>query len=43
MDISGVGAMVMTVATTAGIPEAVVSCVVVAAVCRALQALERSK
>ena len=43
MDISGVGAMVMTVAATAGIPEAIVSCVIVAAVCRALQAIDQNK
>ena len=43
MDISGVGAMVMTVAATAGIPEAIVSCVIVAAVCRALQAIDKNK
>jgi len=39
IDISGVGSLVLAVATTAGIPEAIVSCVVVAAVCRALQAM----
>ena len=43
MDISGVGAMVMTVAATAGVPEAIVSCVIVAAVCRALQAVDKNK
>ena len=43
MDISGVGAMVMTVAATAGIPEAIVSCVIVAAVCRALQVIDKNK
>ena len=43
MDISGGGAMVMTVAATAGIPEAIVSCVIVAAVCRALQAIDKNK
>ena len=43
MDISGVGAMVMTVAATAGIPEAIVSCMIVAAVCRALQAIDKNK
>ena len=43
MDISGVGAMVMTVAATAGIPEAIVSSVIVAAVCRALQAIDKNK
>lgn len=43
MDISGVGTMVMTVAATAGIPEAIVSCVIVAAVCRALQAIDKNK
>ena len=37
IDVSGVGAFVMTAAIPAGIPEAVVSCVVVGAVCRALQ------
>lgn len=35
-DLSGVGAIVMTTAVTAGLPEAVVSCVVVTAVCKAL-------
>lgn len=39
MDISGVGAMVMGVAATAGIPEAAVSCLVVGAVSRALKSL----
>ena len=43
MDISGVGAMVMTVAATAGIPEAIFSCMIVAAVCRALQAIDKNK
>ena len=33
----------MTVAATAGIPEAIVSCVIVAAVCRALQAIDKNK
>lgn len=42
MDISGVGAMVMTVAVTAGVPEALVSCVVVAAVCRALKSVDKT-
>ena len=41
VDISGVGAIVMATATGAGIPEAIVSCIVVAAICRALQTLER--
>lgn len=38
-DISGVGSLIMTTAVTAGIPEAIVSCVVVGAVCRALEAV----
>ncbi|NCB62797.1 MAG: ECF transporter S component [Clostridia bacterium] len=42
IDVSGVGAMVMGVAVSAGIPEAIVSCVVVAAVCRAMKALDKS-
>lgn len=41
IDVSGVGDMVMGVAVTAGIPEACVSCVVVAAVCRALRTSEQ--
>ena len=43
IDVSGVGAMVMTVATTAGIPEAIVSCIVVAAVSKALSSPYSSK
>lgn len=42
IDVSGVGAMVMTVAITAGLPEAIVSCVVVAAVSKALKTLDKS-
>ena len=34
-DISAVGGIVLTTAFTAGIPEAIVSCLVVAAVCQA--------
>jgi len=41
VDISGVGSLIMTTAVTAGIPEAIVSCVVVGAVCRALEAVMR--
>ena len=41
VDVSGVGTIVMTTAVTAGLPEAAVSCVVVGAVCRALEALDR--
>ena len=37
VDLSGVGNLVMTTAYAAGIPEAVVSCIVVAAVCIALE------
>lgn len=37
VDLSGVGSLVMGTAWAAGIPEAVVSCVVVAAVCKALE------
>ena len=36
VDISGVGALVMSTAVAAGIPEAIASCVLVAAVCKAL-------
>ena len=39
VDISGVGDLVMGTAVAAGIPEAFVSCVVVAAVCKALEAI----
>lgn len=42
VDLSGVGAIVMATATGAGIPEAIVSCIVVAAVCRAMKALDKS-
>lgn len=41
IDVSGVGAMVLGVAWTSGVPEAIVSCLVVAAVCRAMVALDR--
>jgi len=37
VDISGVGNLVMTTAVAAGIPEAIVSCLVVGAVCKALE------
>ena len=37
VDLSGVGSLVMGTAWAAGVPEAVVSCVVVAAVCKALE------
>ena len=37
VDLSGVGSLVMGTAWAAGIPEAIVSCVVVAAVCKALE------
>ena len=37
VDLSGVGQLVMTTAYAAGIPEAIVSCVVVGAVCKALE------
>lgn len=37
VDLSGVGALVVGTAYAAGIPEALVSCVVVAAVCKALE------
>ncbi len=36
VDVGGVGKIVITTAVTAGIPEAIVSCVVVTAVCKAL-------
>ena len=39
VDISGVGALVMGTAVAAGIPEAIVSCLVVAAVCKAMEAV----
>lgn len=39
VDLSGVGALVTGTAYAAGIPEAIVSCVVVAAVCKALERL----
>lgn len=42
IDVSGVGNMVMGVAVTAGIPEACVSAVVVAAVCRALHTADKN-
>ena len=41
VDISGVGALVMGTAVAAGIPEAIVSCLVVAAVCKAMEAVLR--
>lgn len=37
VDLSGVGTLIITTAYAAGIPEAIVSCVVVAAVCKALE------
>jgi len=37
VDLSGVGTLILTTAYAAGIPEAVVSCVVVGAVCKALE------
>lgn len=40
VDLSGVGALVMTTAWAAGIPEAVVSCLVVTAVCKALEKIQ---
>lgn len=39
VDLGGVGALVMGTAYAAGIPEAIVSCVVVAAVCKAAEKL----
>lgn len=39
VDLSGVGALVTGTAYAAGIPEAIVSCIVVAAVCKALERL----
>ena len=41
IDVSGVAAMILGVVGTLGVPEAVVSCVVVAAVCKALEAAAR--
>ena len=43
MDISRVGAFVMGIATTAGIPEALVSAFVVGSVCRALRTIDMAK
>lgn len=40
IDLSGVGGFVMSAAATLGTPEAILSCIVVAAVCKALEALE---
>lgn len=37
IDLSGVGSFVMTAAFSLGLPEAIVSCIVVAAVCKALE------
>ena len=37
VDLSGVGALVMGTAYAAGIPEAIVSCVVVGAICKAVE------
>ena len=37
VDLSGVGALVMGTAYAAGIPEAIVSCIVVGAVCKAVE------
>lgn len=39
VDLDGVGALVMGTAYAAGIPEAIVSCIVVGAVCKALEVL----
>jgi len=39
VDISSVGGIVMTTAVSAGIPEAIVSCIVVSAICRAAEAV----
>ena len=41
IDLSGVGTLVMTTAWAAGIPEAVVSCVIVAAVCKTAEKMRR--
>lgn len=41
-DISAVGGIVIGVASTAGVIEGIVSCVIVAAVCRALQTIDKS-
>lgn len=43
VDISGVGALVMGTAVAAGLPEAAVSCVVVTAVCKALEVVLRRR
>ncbi len=42
VDLSGVSAIVIGTATGAGIPEAIVSCLVVIAVCRAMKALDKT-
>lgn len=42
VDVSSVGAIVIGTATGAGIPEAIVSCFVVAAVCRAMKVLDKT-
>lgn len=41
IDLSGVGGFVTTAAWTLGLPEAVLSCILVAAVCKALEVVER--
>ncbi len=41
IDISAVGGMVMTVAVTAGIPEAIVSALIVTTVCKAMEVIFR--
>ena len=43
VDLSGVGNLVMDTAMAAGLPEAVVSCVVVTAVCKALERAMKGK
>ncbi len=42
MDVSGVGTMVMGVAYSAGVPEAIVSALVVGAVCRAMGVIDKT-
>lgn len=41
VDLSGVGSLIMGTAVGAGIPEAIVSCIVVTAICRAAEAIFR--
>ena len=42
VDLSGVGAIVMTTAVSAGVPEAIISAIVVTALCKALTKFDRT-